>query len=102
MLAWPATAGDPQVDARALRLGAPAAMLAGETLRGVLDAELAGLRMPVAVLAGPPGPFHQRRTADALLALIPGAVALPAGPEPPRPNFVASGLVETLTSLAGS
>lgn len=100
VLAWPATAGDPQADAWTLRQGAPEEMLAGETLRGLLDAELAGLRMPVAVLPATAGPFHQRRTADALLELIPGVTLLPGSPEPPRPDFTPDRLVDALTSLS--
>ena len=44
---------------------------------------------PVAVLPSPGSPFHQRPTADALLALVAGAVELLACPEPPRPEFPA-------------
>ena len=87
VLAWPATAHDPKVDAWTLEQGVPAGMLAGDTLRGVADAELAGLRVPVAVVPALGGPFHQRRTVDALLALIPGATELPGTPESPRPDF---------------
>lgn len=87
VLAWPATAHDAEVDAWALEQGVPPGMLTGDTLRGLTDEELAGLRMPVAVIPSPGGPFHQRRTVDTLLALIPGATALPGGPESPRPDF---------------
>jgi pimeloyl-ACP methyl ester carboxylesterase len=99
ILAWPATAGDPMIDPRlAAELAgldaAPAVLadlLAGDTLRGVSDAELAGLRTPVGILpALPDDPFHQRRTADALLALIPGATELPGTPEPPQAAFAAA------------
>jgi pimeloyl-ACP methyl ester carboxylesterase len=87
VLAWPATAHDARVDAWTLEQGVPAGMLAGDTLRGLSDAELAGLRMPVVVIPALGGPFHQRHTADALLALIPGAIELPGTPESPRPDF---------------
>jgi Ni,Fe-hydrogenase III small subunit len=96
LLAWPATAGDPAVDAsvgsRLHRLGPTTAvvdgLLAGGTLRGVTDAELAGLTGPVGVVgARPDNQVHQRRTVDALLALVPKAVELPSCPEPPRPEF---------------
>jgi pimeloyl-ACP methyl ester carboxylesterase len=96
VLAWPATAGDPRVDAWARSLGVPDEMLVGETLRGLADAELAELSMPVAVLPAPPNPFHQRPTADALLRLVPGAAELPGSPEPPRPEFVPDALVSAL------
>ncbi|MFC4058923.1 alpha/beta fold hydrolase [Planomonospora corallina] len=98
ILAWPATCGDADVDRRTCTAltaqGASEAtieaLLAGQTLRGVTDAELAGLRLPVAVAPSIPNPFHQRRTAEALLALIPGVVELaPPTPEPPRPEFPA-------------
>jgi pimeloyl-ACP methyl ester carboxylesterase len=87
VLAWPATAHDPEVDAWTLTQGVPAGMLAGDTLRGLSDADLARLPMPVAVVPALGGPFHQRRTVDALLALIPGATELPGTPESPRPDF---------------
>jgi pimeloyl-ACP methyl ester carboxylesterase len=96
VLAWPATAGDPQVDARARAdlgsLGAPEtvieALLSGGTLRGVTDEELGRLGMPVGVLpSAHANPFHQRVTVEALLGLLPGAVELPGSPEPPRPEF---------------
>lgn len=96
VLGWPATAGDPEVDARdrdrLIRLGAAGRtadrLLAGGTLRGVDDADLAGLAMPVAVLPSlRENPPHQRRTVDALLRLVPGAVEVPGSPEPPRPDF---------------
>ena len=96
ILAWPATAGDPVIDAATRAhltgLGAsPAvtdALLAGPTLRGVTDEELAALTPPVGVL--PPRPasrFHQRHTVDALLRLLPRAEELPGCPEPPHPDF---------------
>ncbi|WP_206686201.1 hypothetical protein [Kribbella qitaiheensis] len=63
-------------------------LLAGETLRGVADQELAGLGIPVAVLPSvPENPSHQRKTVDALLGLIPGSRELPGCPEPPTPGF---------------
>lgn len=98
LLAWPATARDEAVDARtAAALTAAgassdvvAALLAGETLRGATDAELAGLTPPLGLLpADPPDPFHRRRTVDALVALVPGAAVLPECTEPPRPEFAA-------------
>lgn len=98
ILAWPATAGDPCVD-KHIRTGlvgqgaAPATienLLTGQTLRGVTDADLRRLDLPVAVAPSIPNPFHQRYTTDALLALVPGAVELPpATPEPPQPDFPA-------------
>ena len=96
ILAWPATNGDPQVDASAsdhLRTqGASdeivANLLDGGTIRGVTDEQLATLPMKVAVLRSiPENRMHQRRTVDALLATVKGSVQLPGCPEPPRPDF---------------
>jgi pimeloyl-ACP methyl ester carboxylesterase len=95
VLAWPATAGDPRIDEWSRRQGVPDGMLAGETLRGVTDAELAGLPMPVAILPAD-DPFHQRRTTDSLVRVLPGSVELPTCPEPPRPDFTPAALVRTL------
>jgi len=95
LLAWPATAGDPAVDTRTRShlagLGASSevidALLAGQTLRGATDAELASLKMPVGVLpSAPANSFHQLHTADALLRLL-RAEELTGCPEPPRPEF---------------
>jgi pimeloyl-ACP methyl ester carboxylesterase len=96
LLAWPATAGDPNIDgptADAMTvLGADpatiAALLGGETLRGFTDDQLGALSVPVGVLASTGNASHQRDTVDALLKVVPGAVeVLPATPEPPRPEF---------------
>jgi pimeloyl-ACP methyl ester carboxylesterase len=112
LLAWPATAGDVAVDARTradmTERGAPPktveCLLAGQTLRGVSDAELVRLLRPVGVLASvPDSPFHQRRTVDALLQLVPAAFELPGCPEPPRPEFPpsAESFIDTVAALAG-
>jgi pimeloyl-ACP methyl ester carboxylesterase len=85
-LCWPATAGDPTLDALVPARLAP--LLAGEVLRGVTDAELMTLTMPVAVLPSvPPNRAHQRSTVDALLRLLPDVRELPGSPEPPHPSF---------------
>jgi pimeloyl-ACP methyl ester carboxylesterase len=96
LLAWPATAGDPEVEARAraglIERGATAeiadGLLVGETLRGMTDAQVASLEL-TGVLVGvlpsvPENPAHQRKTVDRLLRLVPSAVELPGCPEPPR------------------
>ncbi|MEV6282077.1 alpha/beta hydrolase [Kribbella sp. NPDC051770] len=121
LLAWPATGGDPEVDARGraglVERGASGAvadgLLAGETLRGVLDAQLVELGeyrgpwrpgMPIGVLPSvPENPSHQRRTVDALLRLMPSAVELPGSLEPPVPGFEAQQdrLVATVAAFAG-
>ncbi len=107
VLAWPATADDPEVHAftrEALAgLGADpavvAALLGGETLGGVTDAELRGLGMPVAVLpTEPENPIHPRRTADALAGLT-RAEMLPGCPEPPRPGFQAGGFADSVVQF---
>lgn len=96
VLAWPATAGDADVDARTrtglAQLGAAPhvieALLAGHTLRGVTDDELASLDLPVAVLPSlVANPFHQRHTVDQLCRILRQAVELPGCPEPPDPRF---------------
>ncbi|WP_409186051.1 alpha/beta fold hydrolase [Amycolatopsis sp. VS8301801F10] len=94
LLAWPATAG-------AGVAGVPRALLQGETLRGVADAELAALAVTVGVLPSvPDNPVHQRRTVDALLRLVPGSTELPGCPEPPQPGFE-SHVDDLLASIAG-
>ncbi len=97
VFAWPATAGDTEVDTLTLAglLGRGCApddagkLLAGDTLRGTTDVDLIDLaRIPVAVLpALLENPMHQRKTVDALLGLIAGSRELSGCPEPPRPAF---------------
>jgi pimeloyl-ACP methyl ester carboxylesterase len=90
VLAWPATAGDPDLDRHAaLLLGDRAdALLAGETLRGVADAELAALEVPVAVVPSePPNRYHQARTVEALRRVLAAPEVGAGHPEPPAPSF---------------
>lgn len=94
LLAWPAT----PLPASEI----PVELLAGETLRGVRDAELASLALPVGVLrAAPENPMHTWKTADALLELIPTTIELPGCTEPPRPTFAADldGFVRTVADF---
>ena len=93
---WPVTAGQDHEQELSLaghissRSGeqAAAALLGGETLRGVLDSEVASLAAPVAVMASEPeNPVHQRATARALLRLSADFVELPPMPEPPTTGF---------------
>jgi pimeloyl-ACP methyl ester carboxylesterase len=109
ILAWPATAGDPEVDERQrsafTELGASTKvadeLLSGQTLRGVTDAELGASTIPVAVIpSAVDGKIHQWRTVEALCRLIPGAVRLPAFPKAPRPSFP-DHLADFLTAVDG-
>jgi pimeloyl-ACP methyl ester carboxylesterase len=94
ILAWPATNGDPEVDAATrehlIAQGATDTMvgdlLSGETIRGVRDAQLATLNLSV-FGSVPENRMHQRWTVEALLKA--GAVELEGCPEPPRPEFAA-------------
>jgi len=97
VLAWPATGDDGAVNART-RAGlierdclpeVADRLLAGGTLRGVLDAALPVLaRIPVAIVPSvPENPAHQRKTVDALLRSIRGSRELAGCPEPPTPGF---------------
>ncbi len=87
VLLWPATAGDDAVD----RMVPSSAghLLAGETVRGVSDAELGCIEVPVALMATDvTNPFHRYRTVDRLMGLIALAVCLDERfPESPRPEF---------------
>ncbi len=113
LLARPATAKDPAVDSRvhAGLTGLAAteqnirALLDGQTLRGVLDTQLATLTMPISVLPSvPENPFHQRQTVDRLRRLLPESEELPGCPEPPHPDFgphLARFLASVTTVLGG-
>jgi pimeloyl-ACP methyl ester carboxylesterase len=99
VLCSPVTAGDPEVDKLEQ---APVEMLRGETLRGVSDAELARMSVPVTIIPShPPNKYHQAATVHRLLFLIPGAVSARAFPESPRTDFgeQRGEFVETLVSL---
>ena len=87
VLLWPARTGDLRLDQQ-LPAGA-AHLVAGDTIRGVADAELGALTLPVAVMASEPeNPIHRRSTALRLVTLIPNAVPIEPGfPEPLRPEF---------------
>jgi len=103
VLAWPATAGYPVLDAALRqRLGSDE-LLTGETLRGVSDAELTGLGVPVAVVpSDPPNRVHQRHTVDALLRLLPSAYEFPGSLEPPHPHFEPDRFVSELATFVAS
>lgn len=87
ILLWPATCGDPVVDA--IVPSAASHLLGGDTLRGVADDELTALDVPVTLLGSDPAsPFHAQRTVDRLVELIPHATRIAAGfPESPRAEF---------------
>jgi len=96
VLCWPATAGDAQVDEsvreRMRAAGADKltidALLNGASLRGVSDAELKRLALDVGVLPAPSEHrFHQRRTTDRLLQLLPRGIELAASPGYWDPEF---------------
>ncbi len=101
VLAWPATAGDPVVDAltRAVieELGPPGAadaLLRGAdpaprtTLRGVTADELAALSMPVVLWPTiPENQAHQGRTTTALAGQLAQPILLAGGPEPSHSAF---------------
>ena len=95
MLAWPATAGDPVVDellkvivADEVDEAAARNLLSGETLRGLSDAELGELDMPVVVLPSLiENQVHQRHTLMCLLAKVSGSFLVPGSPEPPDEEF---------------
>ena len=99
LLAWPATCGNPTLDARAAEhlrgLGASDtvidSMLSGQTLRGLDDDRIARLALPTALIPAPAAsPTHQRETVESLARLIPGSTILPVFPETPRPEFAAA------------
>jgi pimeloyl-ACP methyl ester carboxylesterase len=94
ILAWPPSNGDPEADAAtAEHLRAQGAteevvdaLMEGETIRGVRDAQLAALK-PCVLGSVPENRIHQRWTVAALVKA--GAVELEGCPEPPRPEFAA-------------
>ena len=113
LLAWPAAAGDTDIDnwerGHLAGLGATPevieALLAGQTLRGLTDAELTSLTLPVGVLRSvPANRFHQWQTADALLRLLPQVTELPGCPESPRPEFPSclEPFLDTVASFAAA
>ncbi len=95
MLAWPATAGDQVLDdlARIViedQVGAEAAddLLAGETIRGVTDTELANLAMPLVVFPSIPASHaHQRDTATRIVQAQPEALLAGGSPDPLDKQF---------------
>lgn len=92
VLAWPAAAGVPELDARArARIDASAEdgtadrLLTGNTVRGVADAELRHLDRPVTIVPSlDEDPFHPRATVETLAALLPDAHV--TAPFPPTPH----------------
>ncbi len=88
VLLWPATGGDRALDAQVPDNAKH--LLTGNAIRGVADAELEQIRMPVSIMASEPeNPFHQHHTVDRLLELIGGSRQIvPGFPESVRPEFV--------------
>lgn len=95
MLAWPATANDQVLDGLARIIitdeigeAAADALLRGDTLRGVADAELSALSSPVVVYPSlPENHAHQRHTVMGILAAQPNAFLVGGSPEPPDKQF---------------
>jgi hypothetical protein len=95
VLCWPATAGDPKIDA-STRAGIVASvggriadrLLAGETIRGLLDRELESIGIPVTIVPSEPeDPLHQPPTVERLVRLLPEVHLGPAAPPALRPDF---------------
>ncbi len=95
VLAWPATAGDPEVDAATRRslagkvhADAVETLLAGDPVRGVTAAELASVDIPVTIVPiRPEDPWHQHRTVEALAAALPHVHVSEATAATPSPGF---------------
>jgi len=97
MLAWPATSGDAVID-EVLRVvitdsadaSTASDLLAGETLRGVTDAELGSLTIPVVVYPSLiEDQAHQRSTLMGILAAVEGSFMVAGSPDPYSPDFPA-------------
>lgn len=110
MLAWPATVGDNVVD-EVMRViinedanaEAATALLAGETLRGVTDAELGSLDLPVVVYPSlVENQAHQRRTLMGILAAVTGSFMAGGSPEPVDADFAdhLDGFISMITEFA--
>ena len=92
VLCWPATAGDPKIDAavreqimRTVSSSTADRLLVGETIRGTLDVELETVAMPVTVIPSELGdPYHRRETVDRLKQLLPNVRI--GQPTPPAPH----------------
>jgi pimeloyl-ACP methyl ester carboxylesterase len=109
VLCWAATCGDPVADALARKALAAIgveddlvdALLAGGTLRGVGDDQLASLGPGVSIVPSePPNVFHQQQTVDALAALVPHSAVEIGFPEAPSPVFAARRDVYIATLVA--
>jgi len=95
ILCWPATAGIPEIDAtirqRVLDVsGAPNAdrLLAGETIRGLLDEELETIAPPVTIIPSEAhDPFHTSETVDRLVRRLPSVRVLEPIPPAVWPEF---------------
>ncbi len=110
MLAWPATNGDSVIDevmkviiTEDADAETAAAILSGETLRGVTDAELGSLDLPVVVY--PPlveNQAHQRSTLMSILATVPGSFMAGGGPDPTDADFADSldGFITMVTEFS--
>ncbi len=110
LLAWPATAGDQVTDGLARVViedvhgtEAADALLEGETLWGVSDAELGALEMPLVIFPSMPANHtHQRETTTRLLQARPDGFVATGGPEPLDKQFdeFRDGFVQIVTTVA--
>jgi hypothetical protein len=63
-------------------------LLAGDTIRGVLDRELESIDIRVTIVPSEPGdPFHRAGTVEALRRILPNVHVTASTPPPLRPNF---------------
>ncbi len=95
VLCWPTTAGDPEFDSEARQrilkhVGHSTAdrLLAGETIRGLLDSELERVGIPVTIVPSEPDdPFHRQETVARLKRLLPDVRVTEPTPPARQPSF---------------
>lgn len=110
LLCWPVTVevvdlASPLAASISARSGqdVATALLSGETLRGLADAELRSLAMPVAVMpSAVDNAIHRQVTVDRLARVIPGARTVQPFPEPMSRDFDAERFVDCLLGVAES
>ncbi len=105
VLAWPATAGDVVSDTLARAQidelgpdGAADALLAGETVRGLTDAEIASIGVDTVIWPSvPENQFHQATTVTSLVGLLRRPLLMGGSPDPTHTSF--EGFREALVSM---